>query len=55
MYPSDLNDVRWAKLQPLLLEPRGARHAAGRPVLMRLADDRGIGKASPGPACCRAN
>ena len=34
MYPSDLNDVRWAKLQPLLLEPRGARHAAGRPALI---------------------
>lgn len=31
MYPSDLTDVQWAKLEPLLLErPRG-RHSGGRP------------------------
>jgi transposase len=31
MYPSDLTDVQWAKLEPLLLEARGGRHAGGRP------------------------
>ena len=31
MYPSDLTDVQWAKLEPLLREPRGERHAGGRP------------------------
>jgi transposase len=31
MYPSDLTDGQWAKLEPLLREPRGARHAEGRP------------------------
>ena len=31
MYPSDLTDVQWARLEPLLKEPRGERHAGGRP------------------------
>jgi transposase len=31
MYPSDLTDVQWSKLEPLLKEPRGKRHAGGRP------------------------
>src|ERR1039458_214977 len=31
MYPSDLTDVQWAKLEPLLKPPRGPRHAGGRP------------------------
>lgn len=31
MYPSDLTDVQWARLEPLLKEPRGGRHAGGRP------------------------
>src|ERR1035441_2437314 len=31
MYPSDLTDVQWAKLEPLLKPPRGQRHAGGRP------------------------
>ena len=31
MYPSDLTDVQWARLEPLLTEPRGERHAGGRP------------------------
>jgi transposase len=31
MYPSDLTDEQWAKLEPLLKEPRGDRHAGGRP------------------------
>jgi transposase len=31
MYPSDLSDEQWAKLEPLLREPRGDRHAGGRP------------------------
>src|ERR1039458_6007672 len=31
MYPSDLTDVQWAKLEPLLIPPRGQRHAGGRP------------------------
>jgi transposase len=31
MYPSDLTDVQWAKLEPLLKPPRGWRHAGGRP------------------------
>jgi len=31
MYPSDLTDVQWAKLEPLLKPPRGRRHAGGRP------------------------
>src|ERR1039458_10763180 len=31
MYPSDLTDVQWATLEPLLKPPRGPRHAGGRP------------------------
>jgi len=31
MYASDLTDVQWARLEPLLTEPRGERHAGGRP------------------------
>jgi len=31
MYPSDLTDRQWSKLSPLLNEPRGERHAGGRP------------------------
>jgi transposase len=31
MYPSDLTDVQWAKLEPLLLEARVGLHAGGRP------------------------
>jgi transposase len=31
MYPSDLTDVQWAKLEPLLLERQDTRHAGGRP------------------------
>jgi transposase len=31
MYPSDLTDAQWAKLEPLLQEPVGNRHAGGRP------------------------
>jgi transposase len=31
MYPSDLTDVQWAKLEPLLHEAREGRHAGGRP------------------------
>jgi len=31
MYPSDLRDRQWARLEPLLKEPRRERHAAGRP------------------------
>ena len=31
MYPSDLTDVQWNKLEPLLNEPRVGRHAGGRP------------------------
>jgi transposase len=31
MYPSDLTDVQWSKLEPLLKEPREKRHAGGRP------------------------
>jgi len=31
MYPSDLTDVQWAKLEPLLKPPGGQRHAGGRP------------------------
>jgi|SRR5580704_3745285 transposase len=41
MYPSDLSDVQWAKLEPLLSEPRGERHAGGRPrkhALRRVVD-----------------
>ena len=31
MYPSDLTDVQWSKLEPLLQPARGERHAGGRP------------------------
>src|ERR1039458_2121291 len=31
MYPSDLTDKQWSRLAPLLNEPRGERHAGGRP------------------------
>jgi transposase len=31
MYPSDLTDVQWAKLEPLLLERPQGRHGGGRP------------------------
>ncbi len=31
MYPSDLSDAQWKKLEPLLNEPLGGRHAGGRP------------------------
>ena len=31
MYPSDLKDGQWARLEPLLKERRGQRHAGGRP------------------------
>jgi transposase len=31
MYPSDLTDVQWGKLEPLLNKPVGERHAGGRP------------------------
>ena len=31
MYPSDLTDVQWAKLEPLLKPPREPRHGGGRP------------------------
>jgi len=31
MYPSDLTDVQWSKLEPLLQPVRGERHAGGRP------------------------
>jgi transposase len=41
MYPSDLTDAQWAKLEPLLQEPVGNRHAGGRPrkyALRRVTD-----------------
>lgn len=31
MYPSDLTDSQWAKLEPLLHEAAGDRHRGGRP------------------------
>ena len=31
MYPSDLSDVQWARLEPLLQQQRGSRHAGSRP------------------------
>jgi transposase len=31
MYPSDLSDAQWARLEPLLLQQRGSRHAGGGP------------------------
>jgi transposase len=41
MYPSDLTDKQWSKLEPLLNESRGSRHAGGRPrkhALRRVVD-----------------
>jgi transposase len=41
MYPSDLSDAQWRKLEPLLQAPRGDRHAGGRPrkhALRRVVD-----------------
>ena len=31
MYPSDLTEMQWAKLEPLLKPPRLGRHGGGRP------------------------
>ena len=31
MYPSDLSDAQWLRLEPLLQQERGSRHAGGRP------------------------
>ena len=31
MYPSDLTDIQWVRLEPLLRGDRGSRHAGGRP------------------------
>lgn len=31
MYPSDLTDVQWSRLEPLLKPSGGNRHAGGRP------------------------
>ena len=31
MYPSDLTDVQWTVLEPILLSAREHRHAGGRP------------------------
>src|SRR5260370_40600036 len=31
MYPSDLTDPQWLRLEPLLERPRAGRHAGGRP------------------------
>ena len=31
MYPSDLTEKQWMRLEPLLNEPRAGRHAGGRP------------------------
>jgi transposase len=41
MYPSDLTDSQWAKLEPLLQQLREDRHGGGRPrkyPLRRVAD-----------------
>lgn len=41
MYPSDLTDTQWSKLEPLLKPPRGNRHGGGRPrkyALRRVVD-----------------
>jgi transposase len=41
MYPSDLTDSQWAKLESLLEEPRWDRHGGGRPrkyALRRVTD-----------------
>jgi transposase len=36
MYPSDLTDAQWSKLEPLLKPHRGNRHAGGRPRKYKL-------------------
>ena len=41
MYPSDLTDMQWSRLAPLLNQPQGNRHAGGRPrkyQLRRIVD-----------------
>jgi len=41
MYPSDLTDTQWARLEPLLRQHRGSRHPRGRPrkhALRRMVD-----------------
>jgi transposase len=41
MYPSDLTDAQWARLEPLLKRLPSGRHAGGRPCkqdLRRVAD-----------------
>ncbi len=41
MYPSDLTDLQWARLEPLLRSDRGSRHGGGRPrkyALRRVVD-----------------
>ena len=41
MYASDLTDAQWARLEPLLKQARGQRHAGGRPrkyALRRVVD-----------------
>ena len=41
MFPSDLTGGQWAKLEPLLQQPRGERRGGGRPrkfVLRRIMD-----------------
>jgi transposase len=57
MYPSDLTLEHWARLEPLLKEPRGDRRAGGRPrkyelrrvvdALPGLGGRRGAGQESP--------
>ena len=41
MYPSDLSDAQWQRLEPLLMEARGKRHGGGCPrkyELRRIVD-----------------
>jgi transposase len=41
MYPSDLTDIQWLQLEPLLQASRGQRHGGGRPrkyELRRIVD-----------------
>ena len=41
MYPSDLTDAQWQRLEPLLMEAREKRHGGGRPrkyELRRIVD-----------------
>jgi len=41
MYPSDLTDSQWQRLEPLLMEAREKRHGGGRPrkyELRRIVD-----------------